>query len=215
MNPILSGIVTKVRDTTRRVVDPYLYSSKLKLVLQMKSDLERHEGYRYYAYPDVLSPLFKAHPREQWGFKPAREILSKLGIRAEDAAKSGAPWTVGHGFAVGITLDMTMDRQLSERKLEQHILEGEQQLYAALPWAKDASFVTKTVLLNMMFNMGLRSLLGFKNTLRYIKDKNYEKAASNMTQSLWYRQVGSRAKELVERMRTQTILPAHRAKEKL
>lgn len=195
--------------------DPYLYSNKVPFVLQMKQDLERHEGYRFYAYPDVLSKLYKRFPREPWGYKPAREILTKLGVRPEDAAESGAPWTVGHGFAVGITMDMTMERQLSERKLEQHILEGEEVLYRALPWAKEASFVTKTVLLNMAFNMGIKSLLGFKNTLRFVREKNYEQAARNMSQSLWYKQVGTRAKELVERMRTQQIKAEHKAPAKL
>ena len=67
----------------------------------------------------------------------------------------------------------------------------------------------KTVLLNMAFNMGVKGLLGFRNTLTFISQKNYEQAARNMTQSLWYKQVGKRAVELTERMRTQQISAAH------
>lgn len=212
MHPDFSNVISKVTSTEELVNDPYLFSNRVPFVLQMKKDLERHEGFRAYAYPDPLSPLAKKYKGLQWGFKPARELLILVKDMGEE---DGRPWTVGFGDTHGVTPDSTRTREQAERRLEQHIIEGEAALAAALPWYKDASFVTRTVLLNMAFNMGLKGLLGFKNTLRYVQNKDYEKAAHNMTLSLWYRQVGSRAKELVERMRTQTILPAHRAKEKL
>lgn len=180
-------------------------TSQNKLVRQVAGDLNRHEGFREYAYPDPLSPLMAKYRTEKWGFKPAREILAKLGVPVQTAAKDGAPWTVGHGFTGSTTLDSRMDRITSERKLEQKILEVDSALSNVLTWYKDASFVTRTVLINMSFNMGLKGLLGFRNTLQFISQKNYEQAARNMTQSLWYRQVKGRAVELVERMRTQTI----------
>lgn len=180
-------------------------TSQNKLTKQVAGDLNRHEGFREYAYPDPLSPLMKKHPSKDWGFKPARDVLKTLGVSVEQAAKDGAPWTVGHGFTGGVTLDSRMDRFTSDRKLEQKILEVDTALSNVLSWYKEASFVTKTVLINMAFNMGLKGLLGFRNTLQFISQKNYEQAARNMTQSLWFRQVGNRAKELVERMRTQQI----------
>jgi len=67
----------------------------------------------------------------------------------------------------------------------------------------------------MEYNMGLSSLLGFRNTLRFIKDKNYTQAAKNMEASLWYRQVKGRAVELVERMKTQTIPDKYKAPERI
>lgn len=195
-----------------KMTDPYLHTSLLPLVLQVKKDLERHEGYRYYAYPDPLSKLFNKYRGLDWGFKPARELLALIKDMGE---ADGRPWTVGFGFTHGVTPDSTMEKLQAERKLEQEILEVYDSLVKALPWFKDASFVTKTILINMTFNMGLRGVLGFRNTLRFISEKNYEQAARNMEQSLWYRQVGARASELVERMRTQTIKAAHKAKETL
>ncbi len=175
-------------------------TSQTKLFRQVGGDLNRHEGFREFAYPDPLSALAKSQPSKDWGFKPAREI-ARPGTNFDE----GKPWTVGYGFTHGVTPDSRMNRITADRKLEQEILEVDKALSVALSWYKDASFVTKTILINMTFNMGLKGLLGFRNTLRFISQKNYEQAARNMTQSLWYRQVGKRAKELVERMRTQTI----------
>lgn len=185
-------------------IDPTV-TSKGKLVTQVKADLERHEGYREFAYPDVLSSLYKRHPRHAWGEQPARSILSMIGVDADSAARDGAPWTVGHGFTQGVNLDSKMDRLRSERMLEQHILEADMQLRGVLTWYADAPFVMKTVLINMLFNLGLKGLLGFNNTLRFMKEKNYKQAAANMRKSLWYRQVGGRAEELARRVETQTI----------
>ena len=175
-------------------------TSQNKLIRQVAGDLERHEGFREFAYPDPLSVLLKNQPSKDWGFKPAREI-AKPGTNFDQ----GKPWTVGFGFTHGVTPDSRMNRTTAERKLEQEILEVDTALSNTLAWYKDASFVTKTILINMTFNMGLKKLLKFVNTLKFISQKNYEQAARNMTLSLWYSQVKGRAKELVERMRTQTI----------
>ena len=205
--------------TTRPYIDPYpitveqlpqedmplMTNKQTALVRQVTSDLDRHEGFREYAYPDPLSKLQAQHPRERWGFVPARQILSRLGISVEAAATSGHPWSVGHGFTGGTTLDSRMSRLMSERKLEEKVVEMDGVLKNTLPWYKDATDVTKGILVNMSFNLGLKGLLGFKNTLRFISEKNYEQAASNMKQSLWARQVKVRADELIERMRTQSI----------
>lgn len=190
---------------------PYLNTKETALMLQVKKDLDRHEGFREFAYPDPLSKLFKKHPNLQWGFKPAREIAPP-GVNFED----GKPWTVGFGFTHGVTADSRMNRITAERLLEEHILDVNNALHNALiTWYKDASFVTKTVLINMTFNLGLRGLLSFKNTLAYMKGKNYKQAAANMRHSLWYKQVKKRAEELARRIETQEISPEHKAPDKL
>lgn len=190
-------------------VDPTV-TTKRELRDQVKADLVRHEAFREFSYPDVLSELFKKHPREKWGFVPAREILSKIGIRADVAFRTGSPWTVGHGFTTGVNVDSKMDPLRSERMLEEHILQADLELGNVLSWYKDAPFVVKTVLINMKFNLGLRGLLGFNNTLRFMKEKNYTQAAANMRKSLWYRQVKTRAEELARRIETQSIADPHK-----
>jgi len=174
-------------------------------MLQVVKDLDRHEGYREFAYPDPLSDLYQKYPNEKWGFRPAVEILREIGVSLEEAERLGSPWTVGYGFTDGVTPESRMNKQIAARKLEELVLAINSDLKNTLSWYKEASFVTKTILINMYFNLGRAGLLGFRNTLRYISQKNYKQAAANMLKSLWARQVGRRARELARRMETQTI----------
>lgn len=70
-----------------------------------------------------------------------------------------------------------------------------------LPWWKSLSENRQHVLIDMCFNMGIGTLLGFKNTLRAIEEGRYEDAALGMGQSMWAHQVGIRATRLIEMMR--------------
>ena len=192
------------------MTDAYLHSADRKLVLQVRADLARHEGYREFAYPDPLSPLFKKYKKLAWGFKPARELLPE-----DTEWSAGAPWTVGYGFTNGTNPDTRMDRIKADRMLDQLILEEDGKLRRALPWYADTSFVTKTVLINMAFNLGLKGLLGFRNTLAFIKAGQFARAATNLKLSKWHAQVGDRALELEERMKEQTIAAHHKAAERI
>lgn len=186
--------------------------NKLSLVKQVVADLFRHEAFREYAYPDPLSDLHKKYPRQKWGFRPAREILSEIGVSYEDAVRRGAPWTYGVGFTHGVTPDHKIDLLRATRLLEDKILEMDCALSQVLSWYNEASFVSKTILINMGFNMGLKGLLGFRNTLNYVKNKQYKQAAANMKKSLWATQVPRRANELARRMDTQEIPEQYLAK---
>lgn len=189
---------------------PYLHAKETKLLLQVKSDLERHEGFREFAYPDPLTKLYaKLKDKSLWGTKPAKELVPNF--KEED----GAPWTMGFGFTKGVTSESRIERIRAERMLEELILEMDTALGNALPSLKQASFVTKTILINMGFNLGLKGLLKFRNTLAYVKAGQYKQAAANMKKSLWYTQVGARAVELSRRMETQEIEPQHQAKDKI
>lgn len=189
-------------------MDPTL-TTKGTLIRQVAADLERDEGFREFAYPDVLKPLHRRYPRERWGFRPAREILAEIGVKYEVALRDGAPWTYGHGFTMGGNPDSRIEYTRSLRKLETHILEEDAKLSRVLSWYATAPFVVKTVLINMSFNMGIAGLLGFRNTLAYMKAGEWSKAAANMRRSLWYRQVPKRAEYLARRIETQTIAPGH------
>ena len=57
------------------------------------------------------------------------------------------------------------------------------------------------ILLNMCFNMGRPKLSKFKNMRMAISKYNYDVAADEMVDSLWYTQIPNRPKRLVERMR--------------
>lgn len=192
---------------------PYLNCNDTKLLLQVKKDLARHEGFREFAYADPLTPLYKKYAKlGKWGYAPARTFLSEADLKKPE---TGAPWTYGYGFTKGVNVDSRIDRIKADRLLEEHILEMDAVLKNLLYWFTDASFVTRVVLINMAFNLGVKGLLKFRNSLAFIKAKDYPKAATNLKLSLWYKQVGARAVELVERIKTQTIAPQHAAPEKV
>ena len=57
------------------------------------------------------------------------------------------------------------------------------------------------VIVNMAFNLGRNRLGKFKKFLSAVNEGNYDKAADEMIDSKWYRQVKTRGVELVEIMR--------------
>jgi lysozyme len=67
----------------------------------------------------------------------------------------------------------------------------------------DLSDARRAVVVNMIFNLGLTRFLGFKETIRALRAGNYIKAAAEMLDSKWARQVGpGRSEELAQMMRT-------------
>ena len=56
------------------------------------------------------------------------------------------------------------------------------------------------ILVNMMFNLGRPRLSKFKNFKAALEAKQWELAASEGRNSLWYRQVGNRAVRLMARL---------------
>ena len=58
--------------------------------------------------------------------------------------------------------------------------------------------------MNLAFNMGVYSLSKFVKALRYMEDKQYDKAADECMDSKWARQVGSRATEVTDMIRYNT-----------
>lgn len=59
----------------------------------------------------------------------------------------------------------------------------------------------KQIIANMMFNLGYTRLSKFKGMKSAVDARDWNRAADEMVDSQWYRQVTNRAKRLVERMR--------------
>lgn len=171
---------------------------------QVLADLERHEGYRFYAYPDQLSKLYRANPKLKWGFFPAKQLMP-AGTNWND----GNPWTVGIGYTPHVTVDSTMSHEEAVEKTRLHVVGNMQELEMVWPTWDEQSFVTQTVLINMCYNMGISTLDDFKNSMKYLLGKDYEMAAANFRKSLWFQQTGSRAREMVERIEKQRIRPEY------
>jgi lysozyme len=52
----------------------------------------------------------------------------------------------------------------------------------------------------MAFNLGIKKLMEFKNTLKAMSEGRYADAADGMRKSLWAKQVGKRAERLIHIM---------------
>lgn len=74
------------------------------------------------------------------------------------------------------------------------------QLDRFLSWWRNLDEVRQRVICNMAFNMGVGTLLTFRNTLTDMKQGFYVAAATGMRASLWARQVGQRAQRLADAM---------------
>lgn len=183
------GQPTSVADITKRP----------SWLAQVFSDLQRHEGFRQYAYPDPISPMGKAYPMRKygWGSRPARIIMAELGLNEV----TGRPWTVGYGFTRGVTPDSQISKEMADRMLESEIFAHVKDLDKLVPrWQLDYPLYVQTVLANMVFNLGYNKLSKFTTTLQMVKDKRFADAGRNLRSSLWYKQVGLRAVELTNRL---------------
>ena len=62
--------------------------------------------------------------------------------------------------------------------------------------------VRRAVLIDMTYNLGFAGILAFKNMWRAVENRDYDKAAVEMLDSKWARQVGQRALRLSTMMQT-------------
>lgn len=122
-------------------------------------------------------------------------------------------WTIGAGRLI----DKRKGGRITDDEVD-YLLQNDvdyfvREVRKALPWWEGLDPVRKSVLVNMAFNLGIKGLLGFKNTLALIERGDYAKAADNMLKSKWATQVGmnppnakqprgGRAWELSNMMRT-------------
>lgn len=71
-----------------------------------------------------------------------------------------------------------------------------------LPVFQDLDEVRQMVLVDMVFNMGLSGVRGFRRMFSALSARDYERAADEMKDSRWFRQTGRRAERLISIMRT-------------
>jgi len=85
--------------------------------------------------------------------------------------------------------------------LENDIRRCKQELIA-LPWFVDLDSVRQDAIVNLCFNLGLTRLMGFKNAMAAMAVGDHAKAGDEFYDSRWAKQVGSRADEVCEMIRT-------------
>jgi len=123
--------------------------------------------------------------------KPYRDIVGNL--------------TIGVGrnlYDVGITEDEALYLLNNDIKKAK---EDVKKVFGEVYYELDP--VRQSVLIDMMFNLGLPRFLTFKNFIKAVKEKNFLKASQEMLDSRWAKQVKKRAERLSYIMRTGKIHP--------
>jgi lysozyme len=110
--------------------------------------------------------------------------------------------TIGYGrnlYDRGITLDEAESLLVYDT----HLATEDAMRYVDNDYAwEELNEARQAVIINMAFNLGLGRLSKFVRLKAALLEGDYERAAQSMEQSLWYKQVGRRSKELVKQMKT-------------
>ena len=126
------------------------------------------------------------------------QLLRDEGLRLKPYRDTEGFLSIGVGRNLdgkGITKDEAFEL------LDNDIIEVTNLLNAKLPWVKDLHGPRFAVLVNMGF-MGVVKLLEFKKMLAAIKAEDWNKAAAELLDSKYAKQVGERADRLAQQLIT-------------
>tara|TARA_R100001510_G_C7609874_1_gene173772 strand:- start:385 stop:810 length:426 start_codon:yes stop_codon:yes gene_type:complete len=107
---------------------------------------------------------------------------------------------VGRCLKEGVGLGLTHDEV--DYLLMNDINRCLEELDAAFPWFKDLTEIRREAMINLCFNLGLTRLRKFEKAIAAMSIHNYEEAADEFLDSRWAKQVGNRATEVTEMIRT-------------
>ena len=107
---------------------------------------------------------------------------------------------VGRCLKEGVGLGLTHDEV--DYLLMNDINRCLEELDAAFPWFKDLTEIRREAMINLCSNLGLTRLRKFEKALAAMSIHNYEEAADEFLDSRWAKQVGNRATEVTEMIRT-------------
>jgi lysozyme len=98
--------------------------------------------------------------------------------------------------------DIGISEKEAEMLLLHDIEEAERQLTAHFPWTQDLDEVRLAALINFTFNVGIGTVSKFVNAMALLKEGNFDMASEEFLQSRWANQVGQRAIDVTEQIRT-------------
>lgn len=120
------------------------------------------------------------------------------GFRGEPYKCTAGKTTIGYGRnleANPITEDEAEYLLLNDLRKVENQLKGR-------PFFDKLNNTRKDVIINMSFNLGLAGVLKFQNMISAIVESDYNRAADEMLDSRWAKQVGNRAKRLSDKIRS-------------
>lgn len=103
-------------------------------------------------------------------------------------------WHIGYGHSISSPEYYPhVTREAAEELLISDMKTVERELVGSLSFYRDLPLAARMVLLDMGYNMGVPRLLGFTYMLYAMQEGNWEDAAHEMIDSLYYEQVTRRA----------------------
>ena len=126
------------------------------------------------------------------------QLIRDEGLRLKPYTDSTGHLTIGYGFNLSNGIPLPIAEALLDYKMREAI----DDVTKHLPWTATLDDIRFAVLANMTYNIGIGGLLGFRRMLIALEVFDYERAANEMEDSLWYTQVGPRAHRLIQQMRT-------------
>lgn len=131
--------------------------------------------------------------------KLIEQLKRHEGIELKPYQDTVGKWTIGVGRNLD---DIGISEQEAEMLLLNDIKEAERQLITTMPWTQELDEVRFSALLNFVFNVGIGTASKFVNAMGLLKYEKYDMAADEFLQSKWARQVGNRAIEVTDQIRT-------------
>lgn len=131
--------------------------------------------------------------------KLIEQLKRHEGIELKPYQDTVGKWTIGVGRNLD---DIGISEQEAEMLLLNDIKEAERQLITTMPWTQELDEVRFSALLNFVFNVGIGTASKFVNAMGLLKDGSYDMAADEMLNSRWAKQVGNRAIEVTDQIRT-------------
>ena len=149
--------------------------------------------------------------REEY-FARAHDCMSKLiamlkkheGVKATAYTDSLGFLTIGAGRNVDPKSGLGLSDDEIDYLLENDIIRVIKELSSEFPWFADLDDVRKDAMIDISFNLGATKLRGFTRALAAMQIADYDTAAHEFLNSRWALQVGNRATELVEIIKTGT-----------
>ena len=131
-----------------------------------------------------------------------KQLIIHEGVRLKPYKCPAGKLTIGIGRNIE---DNGISQEEAEYLLDNDIARVTKEITSRYQWFSELNPVRQAVIIDMVFNLGISRFSKFKNTIAYIEDADYTKAATEMLDSQWAKQVGNRAKTLARQMRTGAI----------
>jgi lysozyme len=108
-------------------------------------------------------------------------------------------WTIGVGRNLE---DVGLSDEEIDYLLENDIERTEELLDEYMDWWRDLDSIRQEAMVNFVFNVGIGTAQKFKKAMTALEEQDYDTAADEMMDSNWSKQVGKRAEEVTEMIRT-------------